>query len=189
MSKIDYDQEFIGVTFNEDELNYRQFESCVFRNCNFSNIHFKNITFEGCEFYICDFSGAQINESALRMARFFECKLIGLNFESVNPFRLSLSFSNCQMDYTSFYKLKLKGTKFENCSLKGADFSEAILSEANFQGASLHEAVFQQTQLLKADFRGSVGYAIHPTQNSIKGARFSKEEVLGLLTNFGIRIE
>ena len=112
-----------------------------------------------------------------------------MNFEGVNPFRLSFRFHDCLLDYASFYKLTLKGGIFENCSLKSVEFSEANLSRANFTGSTLDDAIFQQTNLSQADFRSSVGYRINPISNTIRGAKFSKEEVMGLLVDFGIKIE
>lgn len=184
-----YDQQFESKTFTDEDLYLTQFESCTFKNCQLRDLHFKDLVFEECEFYACDFSGTHLNQSAMRTVQFHECKLIGLNFENIKPFRLSMKFYACLMDYTTFYKLKLQASIFENCALKGADFTEANLTKANLSGSKLDEAVFQQSNLSQADFRNCTGYIINPIINQVRGAKFSKDEIHGLLVNFAIRIE
>jgi hypothetical protein len=43
--------------------------------------------------------------------------------------------------------------------------------------------------LEKADFQTAYNFEIHPTLNRIKKAKFSKENVVGLLLGFGIEIK
>ena len=44
-------------------------------------------------------------------------------------FLLQMSFNNCQLNFASFYQLKLHKTQFVTCNLEAVDFTEAILQE------------------------------------------------------------
>lgn len=78
---------------------------------------------------------------------------------------------------------------FENCNLQEVDFSQSQLQKCKFNQCELSGAVFENTNLMNADFRSSHNYLISPEHNKIKGARFSLEQVTGLLQGYGIRIE
>jgi len=69
------------------------------------------------------------------------------------------------------------------------DFSQADLTEAVFEQCDLLGAVFDFTTLVKTDFRTSFNYSIHPENNKIKKARFSREGIAGLLDRYDIIIE
>mgnify|MGYP006076932711 FL=1 len=85
-----FEEHFKQVDYGAEELRKTLFESCVLKNCSFAQLNFIGLTFEDYEFINCDFTGAFINESAFREVSFVGCKMIGLNFESVNPFRLKI---------------------------------------------------------------------------------------------------
>lgn len=184
-----YEDDFEGETFSSDSVRGAKYELCTFKNCKFTGVSFIETVFEECEFFGCDFTGAFLNELALRDVRFTECKMIGLNFEQVNPFGLKLYFDQTVLDYAIFYQVKLAGTQFLKSSLKGTDFAEAVLSKASFSNSNLDQAIFDRTDLSKADFRQALNYQINPGNNQMKGAKFSKEGVSGLLRQFGVVIE
>ncbi|MDQ6813405.1 MAG: pentapeptide repeat-containing protein, partial [Bacteroidota bacterium] len=106
-----------------------------------------------------------------------------------NDFLFSATFENCQIDYSSFYKKKMKKALFENCSLKEVDFTEADLAGAVFKNCELYQAIFNQTILEKADFRTARNYSLDPELNKIRKAKFSYPDVTGLLSKYGIEIE
>ena len=68
---------------------------------------------------------------------------------------------------------------FENCNL----------SESNLYSCDLKNTEFFGCDLRKSDCRKANGYNIDPTNNRIKGAKFSYPDVLTLLNGFGIVIE
>jgi len=115
--------------------------------------------------------------------------MLGLKFEHCNPFLFKVDFESCQLNLSSFYKLKLKKAMFRNCTLHEVDFTEADLPEVVFDNCDLRGAVFDFTNLVKADFRTSFNYSVHPETNKIKKARFSKEGIAGLLDKYDIIIE
>ncbi|WP_340200787.1 pentapeptide repeat-containing protein [Ascidiimonas sp. W6] len=183
------DQNFEGVHFLETPLKATDYENCNFSNCNFSGVDLKKITFMDCVFNECDFSEANLKDTGLKTVLFENCKLMGLRFDLCDPFLLAFSFKDCLLQYASFYLLKIKGTSFVNCNLEKADFTAAILNKASFSNCNLNEAVFESTNLQKADFRTAFNFSMDPEKNNLKGTRFSKNNLSGLLERYQLTIE
>ena len=114
--------------------------------------------------------------------------MLGLQFFTCNHFLFSVSFEDCNLNLTSFYKLNLKRAKFTRCSVQEVDFTEVDLSGAMFDECNLFRATFDHTNIEKADFRTSVQYAMDPEINKIKKAKFSRDGAVGLLAKYDIEI-
>lgn len=114
--------------------------------------------------------------------------MLGIHFHTSNPFLLEFIFHSCQLDYCSFYNLKIKKSKFINSRLTETDFTQADLTSSEFQGSDLSGATFDQTIIEKVDFRNAINYSIDPEKNRIKGARFDLEGLPGLLGRYGIKV-
>jgi uncharacterized protein YjbI with pentapeptide repeats len=97
---------------------------------------------------------------------------------------LVFEFEDCVMDYVSFYELKLPNTTFKNCQLHEVDFSEADFTNSIFDNCDFRLSTFNNSILEKVDFQTSYNFEIHPMVNRIKKAKFSKENILGLLLGF-----
>ncbi len=175
--------------FTQNALQKGEYEDCTFLDCNFANTNLSEISFSECLFKNCDLSNTKLNHTALKDVEFNDCKILGVNFSVCNPFLLELQFSNCQLNFASFYKLKLKGIKFINCNLQEADFVETDLRNAMFDNCDLQNAMFENTMLEKANFYTAYNYSIDPEMNALKNAVFSKEEVIGLLNKYPITIK
>jgi uncharacterized protein YjbI with pentapeptide repeats len=93
------------------------------------------------------------------------------------------------LNFSSFYQLKILNTKFNNCNLEEVDFTEAQISNAVFENCDLKNAVFDQTNLENSDFRTAFNFIIQPNQNKLKNAKFNRDSIEGLLTEFKITIE
>lgn len=169
-------------------LNKGEYDNCAFLNCDFSETSLSNFVFSECEFDGCNLSNTKLNNTGLKDVKFSDCKLLGLNFDACNVFLLSLAFNECQLNFSSFYKLKLKGTIFKDCSLEEVDFIETELSGSVFDNCDLNRATFENTILKKVNFRTSYNYSIDPEINSIDKAKFSLPAVIGLLDNYNIDI-
>lgn len=166
-------QEFEGVIFKGDaaislDLSDRKFIDCIFERCQLSSVKI---------------------QGAVIQAKFQHSKIEGINFFTAKKSLLSLSFDSCLIRHSSFAELKLPKVKFTRCELHNVDFADADLSGADFSDTTFDECVFRNTNLAKADFRTASNYYIDPTQNKIRGARFSSPEVLSLLAGFDIVIE
>ncbi|WP_167618243.1 pentapeptide repeat-containing protein [Maribellus sediminis] len=182
------DETYKGIDFTADDVQPADYENCEFVDCIFAGIDLQDFSFEDCSFKSCDFSNAGIQNTAFKNVRFSSCKLIGLQFDTCNPFLLAFSFDSCILNYASFYQLKIPGTSFTNCMLLETDFTETDLSKATFKGCNLGGAMFGNTKLEKADFSGSIDIVLDPDQNHLTGASFDLNCLPGLLQKFGIKI-
>ena len=183
------DQEFNGVDFNEKTPKGTDFDNCQFFNCSFASVDLTDATFSECEFNSCDFSSVKIVNTGFKDVVFNECKLLGVKFENCNTFLLEFRFAGCQIDYSTFYKLKLPKTSFLNCSLKEADFTETELTESQFANCDLSGTVFENSLLKKVDFTTALNYDIDLETNRTAKARFSKDGLTGLLSKYDLIIE
>ena len=185
-----FDEEtFEGIDYTKKDIVKGEYDNCTFLNCNFSGIYASNIGFIECEFINCNFSNADIGNTAFKTATFIECKLLGLKFNECDPFLLALKFNNCQLNVSSFYKLNIPNISFINCNLQEVDFTEANISKGIFDNCDLKNAIFNRTKLEKANFSSAFNFDINPTDNFIKKAIFSKENIIGLLKSFDISLE
>jgi uncharacterized protein YjbI with pentapeptide repeats len=180
------DKNFKGIDFSEKGIETADYENCTFNDCIFSNTMLRDFSFEDCHFENCDFSNTKIPNSAFKNVVFKNCKLIGLQFDECNPFLLEFQFEGCILNYSSFYRLKIKATRFTKCVMHEVDFSEANLSKAIFNDCDFSGSMFIRTNLQKADFRTSYNFSINPEQNLISGAKFSMETLSGLLHKYKI---
>src|SRR5580704_8255842 len=106
MNKIYIEEKtFEKIDFSKEGLVKGDYESCTFINCLFSNTDLSNINFAECEFKECNLSMAKLTKTTLRDITFKDCKLLGLHFQNCNDFLFSVSFDNCILNLSSFYKL------------------------------------------------------------------------------------
>ena len=184
-----YDKEFNSVNFAEKPIEIGDYENCTFKNCIFSKTNLSDFNFDECLFTNCDFSNAKITNTAFKEVEFRNCKLMGLQFDECKPFLLAFRFINCQLNLSAFYGLKIKNTYFENCILNEVDFTDTVLSGSTFKNCNFSGAMFGNSNLEKVDFRSSVNFSINPETNRISKARFSVENITGLLDKYDIIIE
>jgi len=190
MSNSIIDQRFLEHDFSTKKLPSREYDGCRFERCNFTEADISVITFLDCRFIDCDFTKVVMKQTAFRDACIFEnCKLLGANFSSCDSFMFSVLFEACRLDYASFYGFEIKNIKFNICKLIGVDFTEAILIGSEFIQCDLTEATFDHTNIEKVDFRTAQNFSIDPTKNRVKKARFSKDNLVGLLTSYDLDIK
>lgn len=182
------DKTFDKKDFSVTALQKGTYENCQFINCNFSNATLSYLSFTDCQFTGCNLSMAKTTKTAFTDVLFKDCKLLGVHFDDCNDFLFTVSFENCMLNLSSFYKRKLQKTIFKNCSLHEVDFTDADLSGTIFNHCDLLQAIFDNTVLEKADFRTAFNYALDPAKNRVKKARFSMAGIKGLLHQFNIEI-
>ena len=170
------------------QLEKGEYESCHFTDCAFTGENFSHFVFLDCTFERCDLSSIKVENTSFKDIKYVHCKMLGIPFEHANPFLFQIEIKGCQLNLSSFYQVNLKNTNFNGCSLKEVDFTESNLSDVKMINCDLSQAIFDRTNLQKADFYSSYNFQIDPTNNSVKGARFSKEGALGLLTSFDVLI-
>lgn len=184
MNRIE-DQTFKALT----NLAKAEYENCHFIQCTFNEINLNNYSFSECVFEGSDLSNVKIANTSFKDVQFRQSKLLGLKFEEVNPFLLSVLFESCSLNFASFYKVILKGTNFSNCSLQEVDFSGTDLTDSTFDNCDFSGAIFDLANLKNVNFRTSYNFSIDPSRNQLTKAKFSKENCLGLLNNLKIKIK
>ena len=183
------DRIFKRVNFDTEKLTSDEYENCTFIGCSFSQHSISTITFRECEFNECNFNTTLFDNTVLNDVSFVNCKLLGIDFSTCDDLLLTLNFKGCNLSFTSFYKLKLKGTIFNNSNLQDADFTQAELRNAVFDNCNLKGTVFNQTNLEQADFRTAKNYTMDPENNKLTKARFSYSGLIGLLGKYSIDVE
>jgi fluoroquinolone resistance protein len=182
------DIHFKSENFSERSLPIGEYDHCSFSECNFLNADLSEIIFTNCTFSNSDLSMAKLNGTAFRDAIFKNCKMLGLRFDDCNDFSLSFEFESCTLEFSSFFKLKIKNTRFTQCKMESVDFVETDLSNAVFTDCDLKNAVFEQTKLEGADLRSAYNFSIDPEKNKIQKAKFSMQNIAGLLHKYNIKI-
>lgn len=182
------DKTFDGTDFMKETLVQAQYDNCTFINCNFSDSNLSDLIFLECTFTGCNLGMAKLVKTSLKTVKFKDCKLLGLRFDTCNEFLFAVSFDNCLLNLSCFYKRKLRKTIFKNTSLHEVDFTEADLSGAVFTNCDMAGAIFENTILEKADLRTSINYSINPELNKISKSKFSKDGIAGLLDKYDIEI-
>lgn len=180
---------FNGEDFTQSSFTPGEYEQCQFVQCNFSGISLALVRFVDCVFEGCNLSNVKLSQTAFRDVQFKQCKMLGLLFDNCQPFGLSFSFMDCNLNHSSFYGAGIKKTMFRNCQLQEVDFSGSDLSEAIFEECNLLGAIFSNTNLQKADLATAVDYTIDPTANRLKKARFGILGLPGLLRRFDIVVK
>ncbi|MCW2118839.1 pentapeptide repeat-containing protein [Flavobacterium sp. 7A] len=183
------DQSFQDLIYTTEEVNFKEFEACVFTNCNFTACSFTAVTFIDCTFKNCNFNKTKINHVALRTVTFDNCKINEVNFAMCDKLIFEIHFKNTILDFSKFYTLKMKGTTFNNCSLVAVDFMQTDLTEVLFEKCDLYRAEFDQAVANKANFATSKNYTIDPKRTKLKKAVFSMEYLKGLLFTHDIIVE
>ncbi|WP_309641023.1 pentapeptide repeat-containing protein [Flavobacterium sp.] len=181
MTEYFLDQEFTNLTYDQDAFNLKEFEQCTFRHCDLSACNFIGVTFIDCHFYDCHFNGAKINHVALRTVGFYNCQMKEINFSMCDKLIFEIAFTDCILDFSKFYTLKIKDTVFRNCSLIAVDFMNADLTSVIFDACDLYRSEFEKAIAVKANFKTSFNYTIDPQKTKVKNAIFSLNAVKGLL--------
>jgi fluoroquinolone resistance protein len=165
-----------------------EYEECIFEGGDWMNGSLAGFQFVKCTFRLCNLSMANLSDTTLSHVVFEQCKLAGFRFDLCRDFGLSIRFINSSLNYASFYRKSMAKTQFTGCSLHGVDFTEADFYSAVFEECDLSGAQFERTNLEKADFSTSRNIVLSPEINRIKGAKFSRHNLEGLLAQYNLDI-
>jgi len=131
----------------------------------------------------------KIDFAKFNQVLFKECKISGIHFNKLNPLFLTMEFEKCAIKHCDFSDIKLNKTKFTSSILEGCDFISTELKGANFRKVKFEDVVFDNCNLTEANFLGAEGFRINPTNNKIFKAKFNRDNLLGLVYDFGIITE
>lgn len=187
-----YNQNFTDIQFSKNELDEVEFDNCTFKNCDFSETHFKHCKFIECHFFQCNLSNIKIGYSRFNEVFFEHCKMLGIDWTKAYWPNLALAsplkFSECILNDSSFYGLKLSELQLEFCKLQDVDFREGDFSQSNFRNSDFSYSLFNNTKLIETDFSDASNYNIDIFNNNIKQAKFSRDQALNLLAGLDIEI-
>lgn len=187
--KLVENQHLSKLNYTDQKPHAQKFDNCTFTDCVFTNSDLSGITFMECTFTNCDFSNSRTKDTALKNAKFVDCKLVGFKFADCSEYFMAVEFDGCNLHFASFYQTRIQKTIFKDCNLQEVDFSGADLTGASFENCELVRAIFDKTILEKADFRKAHHFVINPESNRIKKAKFSIMGVMGLLDKYDIEVE
>jgi fluoroquinolone resistance protein len=180
---------FENIDVSKQRLSAKEYDTCAFVHCDMSGADLSHVTFSDCTFMSCDLSNALTAKTVLHGVLFSACKLLGVHFDHCNTFLLSMAFENCNVDFSSFFKVNLRKTTFNRSTFHEADFSGADLTGSLFDHCDLSRATFNDSILEKADLRTSYNYVIDPEANRVKKAKVSMTGLPGLLQKYDLEIE
>lgn len=187
-----YLKSFSGLSVAGEQLEGIEFESCAFVDCDMSAA-----TFRRCRFIDCSFIGSNLNHVVLSSSRFNNvefkrCKLVGVNWTTVEQTQLVRSpgfrFRDCILDESSFFGLALEELVLQGCKARAVDFREAGLRAADLTFTDFSGAVFGRTDLTEADFSEASGYDIDVLNNTMTRAKFSRFEAVRLLQGLDVEV-
>lgn len=182
-------KDFLRENFTVKEFLKAEYENCAFTGCIFTKTDLSGIVFSECVFENCDLSMACLKSTSFRDVRLKDCKLLGLRFDECDNFLLSLHFEDCIVNFSSFYGLQLKGIIFKGCKLEQVDFAETDLKNSSFKNCDLSGANFGNTNLEGSDLHSATNFSIDPEANRVSKAKFSAQNITGLLDRYNIIIK
>ncbi|MFV0156608.1 pentapeptide repeat-containing protein [Empedobacter falsenii] len=184
-----FEETFFQHNFTEYQNVIGDYENCKFISCDLNTLVLSDVKFINCEFIECNLSNSKLINTSFQQVEFKNCKMIGFNLEICNQFGLNVFFERCILNDSTFYQLPLQKSKFIECSLQNVDFSYTDLSHSYFNNCDCLNAIFDQTNLKQANLKTSYNFRINPNENQLKGAVFSKENIIGLVQHLGLKIE
>lgn len=184
---------FEKIDYSGKRLSGKNFSNCTFVQCTFTKTIFSECTFEECTFERCDLSMIQVKGSTFSQIKLVDCKAIGILWFDIRiPFArhaFTISCSDTNISYSSFFGMNLKKAKFTQCVAKEVDWSECQMQDSDLKGTDLEGARFAGTDLTGADLCSAQGYQIDITGTKVRGAKFSLPEATALLDSLGIIID
>ena len=150
-------EEYSKIDFRKSKIKKGEYDNCTFINCNFEGIHASNIQFVACEFVECNFSNTIVKDTAFKEVQFINCKMIGVKFNECDSFLLQFYFKECQLNFSSFYQLKVSNTQFVDCNLQEVDFTETVIMSSVFDNCD--KFIFDVDKKF-TDYASSVGIKV-----------------------------
>ncbi|PQO25575.1 hypothetical protein C5Y96_24905 [Blastopirellula marina] len=184
-----HDVTFTGLDLSGAQLRNKEFSNCRWESCHFFETELVECNFEDCFWKSCNLSVTVLKGAGFVDCRFYGSKLLGVNWAAGTRMPFRVSFENSDLSNSSFARMRLTKIQMKRCRLREADFSHTKMPYADLSGCDLKDARFFGTDLSNANLRNAEAYCIDPTQNTLKGARFSLPEALSLLQPFQVVVD
>lgn len=146
------DEEFHKESCQNQCLEARQFNDCLFDSCNFSQAQMHNCFFSSCLMKNCNFSLTKVKGCRLQRVCFVSCKLVGIDFSECDPRFLLFSFESCLIDSCNFSCLPLQKTVWKDCTVRHCIFTSATSLRLTLEVLNSKEAFFTNATLQRVIF-------------------------------------
>ncbi len=195
MDAFDLEREYDNQTFqnvicHDENVEFKEFDECVFSSCSFLETRFRGCRFLNCTFHDCEINLIHVHDCSFTETTFNHSKVIGVNWTDASWSKRgllnSIHFSECVINHSTFMGLRLRNMRLTSCVARDVDFAEADLTQANCSHTDFSQSRFLHTNLTKADFRGAKNYAIAAHLNTLKQTTFSLPEAMSLLYGLDI---
>ena len=191
------DEEYINKTFSDlvipgAKVECTEFDGCTFINCDLSETLFYKCKFIDCSFVRSNLSVINLKFSQFSDVSFDECKMPGIDWTQVSRpnliFYAPVKFNKCILNDSSFFGLDFPELEIIECKAHNVDFREGDFKKSNFSYTSFSQSLFNNTNLKEVNFCEAVDYQIDINLNTVKGARFTRQNALCLLESLGIEL-
>lgn len=169
-------------------LEKKIFKHCIFVDCSFLGNKLNKTQFEDCLFENCNLTMPKIMGTEFKNIQFKKCKIARINFSRVKNKVMFFSFEKFSLIQCISSDLILRESNFIGCEIDGTDFLNIDLFESNFKSSRFKETIFQNCNLIGSNFLKTERVKINPAINKMEKARFDKENLFGLVSYFGIKI-
>lgn len=180
---------FSSQDFSETSLAEFSFFDCRFEHCVFINSLWNKTKFNASQFKNCNISFVKAEGCFLQDVLFDQCKIVGVEFFKCDKTFFAINIKESVVSTCNFSDLTMKRASFHKSQIKDCFFINTQLVEADFTNTDLQGTVFHKSNLNKSDFSGAINYSINLQSNTVKNAKFSYPEVMGLLKSFDIIIK
>lgn len=192
LEESDYldDKVFVDLDLHSEIIAEKVFYKTTFKKCLFQSVKFKKCTFESTIVDHSSFLNCQFIDCSFRGTSFNTCKALGIDW-SLNPSSLghNLTFTGCDLSYSTFNGLKLRDTQFKNCKMHECEFVKVDLKGITFQGSDLLKSKIHKTNLTDCDFRGCINLLLRLEDNSTKGMIIDLTSYIELAEMYGVTVE
>ena len=189
MSAFEAFEQTFGRDHEWGDLRDARLESCTFEGADWSGLDLRGARFEDCVFRDCDLSNVRTLGLGLQGVTFEGCKLVGFDLASCNTLGLEVRLMDCMLDSANLEGVDCRQISWKGGRAHGADFTAANLEGVVFDGVDLEGALFGQTKLAGTDFSTATGWRIRPDENRMRGAKFRRDGLEGLLSPYGLDLE
>ena len=187
-----YSKHFVGLDLSAQTFERLEFEACSFINCDFSDATIHNSRFIECDFTDCTLNNLKLPSTRLRSVTFERCRLVDVNWTTLEWSRLStsaeLTFRDCVLTDSSFHGLVMNELVMQSCKAHGVDFRDTKLKKADLSFTDFTNAQFGRTDLTDADFTEATGFDIDVLNNVMTLSKFSRHEAARLLSGLDIEV-
>ena len=88
-----------------------------------------------------------------------------------------------------FSKTNIIKGEYDNCTVINCNFENIHTSNIQFVACDLKGAIFERTNLEKTNFKTAFNFTFELEKNRVKGAKFKRDSIDGLLFHYKIVLE